>query len=169
MTLETPAVVIASDDGTVVAQNAPAREMMGARTGSPCWDVVPSLKEAEGLPCRQGCVRELLRSGLEQSLQARVLVKGRRHGLTCVPLGDSVVCMLSCAAAEAPESWELLTRRERNVLQLLADGETTGSAAMKLGISASTVRTHVEHMRLKLGAKTRAELVSLGYRFGFLT
>ncbi len=77
--------------------------------------------------------------------------------------------MLSTAAGEAPESWELLTRRERNVLQLLADGETTASAARKLEISNSTVRTHVEHMRLKLGAKTRAALVSLGHRFGLLT
>jgi DNA-binding CsgD family transcriptional regulator len=169
MTLETPAVVIAREDGTVMAQNAPARTMMGAGTGSLCWDVVPGLEEAEGLPCRRGCVRELLRSGLEQSQQARVLVKGRRHGLTCVPLGDSVVCMLSCAAGEAPEAWELLTGRERNVLQLLADGETSASAARKLEISPATVRTHVEHMRLKLGAKTRAALVSLGHRFGFLT
>ena len=54
-------------------------------------------------------------------------------------------------------------------VQLLADGETTASAARKLEISNSTVRTHVEHMRLKLGAKTRAALVSLGHRFGFLT
>ncbi len=43
MTIETPAVVISRDDGTVVAQNAPAREMMGAGTGSLCWDVVPGL------------------------------------------------------------------------------------------------------------------------------
>jgi DNA-binding CsgD family transcriptional regulator len=77
--------------------------------------------------------------------------------------------MLTSAASSAPDSWELLTPRERNVLQMLADGETTGSAAKKLEISESTVRTHVEHMRLKLGAKTRAALVSLGYRLGFLT
>ncbi len=169
MKIETPAVVVSRIDGTVVAQNTPARQLMGAGMGSLCWEVVPGLKEAEGLPCRQGCVRELLRSGLEQSQQARLLVKGRRHALTCVPLGGNVVCMLSCVAGEAPEPWELLTRRERNVLQLLADGETTASAARKLEISNSTVRTHVEHMRLKLGAKTRAALVSLGHRFGFLT
>jgi DNA-binding CsgD family transcriptional regulator len=168
-TIETPAVVISRDDGTVIAQNAPAREMMGAGMGGMCWDVVPGLEEAEGLPCRKGCVRELLTSGLEQSQLARVLVKGRRHELTCVPLGGSVVCMLNCAVGEDPESWELLTRRERSVLQLLADGETTASAARKLEISSATVRTHVEHMRTKLGAKTRAALVSLGHRFGFLT
>jgi DNA-binding CsgD family transcriptional regulator len=169
MTTETPAIVIADDDGTVVAQNASARQMMGAGAGSACWDVVPAVEDAEGLPCRRGCVRELLRSGLERSQQAEVRVRGRRHGLTCVPLGDQVVCMLTSAASSAPDSWELLTPRERNVLQMLADGETTGSAAKKLEISESTVRTHVEHMRLKLGAKTRAALVSLGYRLGFLT
>ena len=114
-------------------------------------------------------VRQLLQSGLEQTQEAPVQVEGRRHGLTCVPIGDSVVCTLSAAGSEAPESWELLTPRERSVLQMLADGETTASAARKLGISSATVRTHVEHMRSKLGAKTRAGLVSLGYRLGFLS
>ncbi len=167
--LDTPAVVIAKVDGTVIAQNAPARGMMGPGTGRLCWDVVPSLDEAEGLPCRRGCVRELLSSGLEQSQEAQISVKGRGRALTGVPLGDNVVGMLSCASGQAPESWELLTKRERNVLQLLADGETTASAARKLEISGATVRTHVEHMRTKLGAKTRAALVALGYRFGFLS
>ncbi len=169
MTMKSPAVVIASKDGTVLAQNSPARGMMGARTGSLCWDVVPGLDDAEGLPCRRGCVGELLNRGLEQTQHALINVQGRSHGLTCIPLGDTVVCTLSCAAGEAPESWELLTPRERNVLQMLADGETTASAAEKLGISRSTVATHVEHMREKLGAKTRAALVSLGHRFGFLS
>jgi len=167
--LKTPAVVIARRDGTVVAQNALARNMMGAGTGHPCWDVVAGLDEAEGLPCRPGCVAGLLSNGLERSQHARVRVNGRQHALTCIPLGDNAVCMLSSAAGKAPESWELLTGRERHVLQLLADGETTASAARKLGVSGSTVRTHVEHMRLKLGVSTRAALVSLGHRFGFLS
>ncbi|HJO22384.1 MAG: LuxR C-terminal-related transcriptional regulator [Myxococcota bacterium] len=166
---EISAVLIARRDGTVVAQNASARNAMGAGTGHPCWDVMPRLDEAEHLPCRRGCVADLLRNGLEQSQNARIRVSGRQHMLTCIPLGDNAVCVLSGVAGEAPESWELLTRRERNVLQLLADGETTASAAGKLGVSGSTVRTHVEHMRSKLGVKTRAALVSLGYRFGFLS
>ncbi len=168
MAIATPAVVISRRDGTVVAQNAQARGLMGAGTGRLCWDVVSRLDDAEGMPCRRGCVGELLRRGLERSQHARVSVKGRHHALTCVPLGDNVVCMLSGAAGETCEPWATLTRRERNVLQLLADGETTASAARRLEISESTVRTHVEHMRTKLGARTRAELVALGYRLGFL-
>jgi DNA-binding CsgD family transcriptional regulator len=166
--LETPAVVVAQRDGTVVAQNPHAKQLMGAGTGRPCWEVVPGLDGAEGLPCQKGCVGELLRHGIEQSQQAHVRVTGRHHSLTCVPLGDTAVCLLTAAAAADPEPWELLTGRERNVLQLLADGETTASAARKLGVSGSTVRTHVENMRSKLGAKTRAALVAFGFRFGFL-
>lgn len=164
-----PAVVIARSNGTVVAQNAAARGVMGDGRGSWCWDVVPRLRGAKDLPCRRNCVRELVRSGLERSQHASVSVEGRRHALTCIPLEDRVVCLLSCAAGQSPEPWELLTPREREVLRLLAEGETTASAARHLELSRSTVRTHVEHMRAKLGARTRAELVSLAHRFGFLT
>lgn len=169
MTSRNPAVVIARSDGTVVAQNAAARSAMGEGKGRSCWDVVPGLPGAQDLPCRRNCVKELVQKGLERSQHASVSVEGRAHELSCVPLGDSVVCLLSCSASQAPEAWELLTPRERDVLQLLADGETTASAAERLGLSRSTIRTHVEHMLAKLGAKTRAELVSLGHRLGFLT
>lgn len=54
------------------------------------------------------------------------------------------------------------------MLQLLAEGETTGSVAARLELGESTVRTHVEHMRTKLGASTRAALVALGFRLGYL-
>jgi len=166
--LETPAVIVAQRDGTVVSQNPHAQKLMGPGTGRPCWEVVPGLDQAEGLPCQKGCVAALLRHGIEQSQQAHVRVTGRHHSLTCVPMGDTAVCLLTAAPGADPEPWELLTGRERNVLQLLADGETTASAARKLGVSGSTVRTHVENMRSKLGAKTRAALVALGFRFGFL-
>lgn len=169
MPTETPAVVISRRDGTVIAQNTPSRGLVGEGTGRACWDVVPGLEQAEGLPCRRGCVGELLTRGLDCTQEARVSVSGRQHALTCVPLGNHVVCTLNSSTAEAPESWELLTAREQSVLQLLADGETTASAAKSLEISEATVRTHVEHMRTKLGVKTRAALVSLGYRFGLLS
>lgn len=155
-------MVVAQADGTVVAQNAPARLLMGARAGKSCWDVVGALKDAEGLPCAPGCVRELLASGLDRSRHTRVWLRSRRHHLTCVPVSEVVVCMLS------PGTEPLLTPREREVLRLLAEGKTTASVAARLELSESTVRTHVEHMRTKLGVKTRAGLVALGFRLGFL-
>ncbi len=58
--------------------------------------------------------------------------------------------------------------RVRELLRLLADGETSPSMARSLGVGESTVRTHVERMRDKWGVNTRAGLVALGFRLGFL-
>ncbi len=168
MLAEVPAVVVCREDGTVVAQNTPARRLMGAGKGRPCWEVVGGLKDAEGLSCARGCVRELLASGLERSRHGRVCLGGQLRYLSCVPLGDLVVCMLSPGTCQPPEGWQLLTAREREVLRLLAEGATTPSLAARLELSTSTVRTHVENMRMKLGVNTRAALVALGFRLGFL-
>ena len=79
------------------------------------------------------------------------------------------MCTLSHATGQRPEKFEELTAREREVLALLAEGETTSSAAQQLGIRESTLRTHVEKMRFKFGVNTRAALVALGFQRGFLS
>jgi DNA-binding NarL/FixJ family response regulator len=61
-----------------------------------------------------------------------------------------------------------LTKRERQVLELLAEGLTPAQVADELVISTSTVGTHIEHLYSKLGARTRAHAVGLAYRRGLL-
>jgi DNA-binding response OmpR family regulator len=61
-----------------------------------------------------------------------------------------------------------LTGRERQVLTLLADGLTPAEVAQDLIISRSTVGTHIEHIYEKLGARTRAHAVGIGFRNGVL-
>jgi DNA-binding CsgD family transcriptional regulator len=51
----------------------------------------------------------------------------------------------------------VLTHREREVLALVADGRTNRDIADVLYIEARTVEKHVEHIRAKLGARSRAE------------
>ena len=51
----------------------------------------------------------------------------------------------------------VLTHREREVLALVADGRTNRDIADTLYIEARTVEKHVEHIRAKLGARSRAE------------
>lgn len=53
----------------------------------------------------------------------------------------------------------LLSRREREVFELLAEGLSGEEIATRLAISAETVRTHVRNATRKLGAKTRTEAV----------
>ena len=163
-----PGVVIVHADGTVVAQNQPALRLIGPGVGRLCWDAVGSIEDAEGLPCREGCVPRLVARGPGQSNHASLCLRGQRIDLTCVSLGGAAVCLLSCPAERRPRPWEWLTGREREVLRLLADGETTASIAAHLRLSESTVRTHVEHMRCKLSVHTRSALVASGFRLGFL-
>ena len=69
------------------------------------------------------------------------------------------------ASAESPF---VLTGRERDVLRLLAAGAGTGEMARELGISATTVRNHIQHLLDKLKAHNRLQAVSVAQRHGLL-
>lgn len=58
----------------------------------------------------------------------------------------------------------VLTRREQEVLQLLARGASTREIAQTLFISRLTARNHVQHILRKLGATSRAEAVAISLR-----
>ena len=57
-----------------------------------------------------------------------------------------------------------LTSRERQVLQLLAEGLSTDEIGERLFISPKTVRTHIDHLLHKLGVRSRAQAVAFAYR-----
>ena len=59
---------------------------------------------------------------------------------------------------------DLLTPREREILQLLANGLSNGGVAQRLVISQETVKTHVRHILLKLEADTRTQAVAIALR-----
>jgi DNA-binding NarL/FixJ family response regulator len=58
----------------------------------------------------------------------------------------------------------VLTKRQREILQLLADGESTGVAARQLGLSEETVKTHMKNTLARLDAKNRSHAVAIGLR-----
>jgi DNA-binding NarL/FixJ family response regulator len=61
---------------------------------------------------------------------------------------------------------ELLTEREREVLEALARGRSNAEIAETLFISPATVKTHVSHLLTKLQARDRAQLVVVAYESG---
>ncbi|MEU4238380.1 LuxR C-terminal-related transcriptional regulator [Actinoplanes sp. NPDC026619] len=63
----------------------------------------------------------------------------------------------------SPRSGDQLTRRETDVLRLVAAGEPTRRIAGQLGISAETVDTHIRAGMRKLGARTRTEAAALAF------
>ncbi len=168
MGLEFSAVLVAERDGIIILQNKAAQRLLGIGTGNPCWSVVGGLNNAQGLPCRRGCVLELLSRGIDRSLNCQCKINGQRYHLNCIPVNGTAVCALSRSTGMAPAVFQLLTSREREILNLLATGETTRSIGDCLGISRFTVQTHVEKMRDKFAASTQAAVVARGFQLGYL-
>ena len=61
-----------------------------------------------------------------------------------------------------------LTSRQREILQMLADGMQTEAVAQKLGLSTETVRTHTKRILAKLHADTRTQAVAIAIRNGLI-
>lgn len=68
----------------------------------------------------------------------------------------------------AEDDRPLLTPRELDILSCLGDGLSNKAAARRLGISAHTVKFHLEAIFDKLDANSRAEAVAKGLRRGLI-
>jgi two-component system, NarL family, response regulator DegU len=62
----------------------------------------------------------------------------------------------------------VLTRREVEVLQMLANGASSNDVARKLFISGKTVKNHLAHIYSKLGATSRTQAVAKAVRLGIV-
>jgi len=71
-------------------------------------------------------------------------------------------------AAAAPAPGLALTSREREILELIAEGANNRLIAARLAISRHTVKFHVASVLAKLGARSRTEAVTLALRAGLL-
>jgi two-component system, NarL family, response regulator NreC len=67
------------------------------------------------------------------------------------------------------DSYDLLTEREREVLQLLAEGKSNKEAATVLNLSPYTVETHRNNLMQKLGIHNTAEIVLYAVRKGIIS
>ena len=67
------------------------------------------------------------------------------------------------------DSYELLTEREREVLQLLAEGKSNKEAATVLSLSPYTIETHRQNLMQKLGLHNTAEIVLYAVRKAIIT
>ena len=72
------------------------------------------------------------------------------------------------AAGDASDTQLLMTPREREVVQLIAEGKSTKEVAAALGISVKTVETHRTHILGKLDAHSVTEIVRYAVRNGLI-
>jgi DNA-binding NarL/FixJ family response regulator len=113
--------------------------------------------------------RSLLGRGLESGAKGYILKEAPHQTLLRaiekVAAGEGYVDpALMPAFLTGKEKDEMLTTREREILQLLADGMSNADVAGKLFISQETVKSHVRHILAKLEADTRTHAVAIALR-----
>jgi DNA-binding NarL/FixJ family response regulator len=92
---------------------------------------------------------------------------GRRY--LSPPLSDRAIeAYQEKAKAAALDKYETLTTREREVLQLAAEGHTSTDIAARLGISSRTAEAHRSNLMHKLGLHTQADLIRYALRRGVI-
>jgi len=102
--------------------------------------------------------------------QLRAALEAAAAGLVVIHPSELDTVLSATVGPSAPldELLEPLTRREREVLQMLAAGLANKEIAARLAISDHTVKFHVASILGKLGASTRTEAVSAGIRRGLV-
>jgi DNA-binding NarL/FixJ family response regulator len=113
--------------------------------------------------------RSLLGRGLESGAKGYILKEAPHSTLVRaiekVAQGEGYVDpALMPAFLTGKDSSDMLTTREREILQLLADGMSNADVAGRLFISQETVKSHVRHILTKLEADTRTHAVAIALR-----
>jgi DNA-binding NarL/FixJ family response regulator len=113
--------------------------------------------------------RSLLTRGLDSGAKGYILKEAPHNTLVRaiekVADGEAYVDpALMPEFIAARDQGEMLTGREREILQLLADGMSNADVAEKLFISQETVKSHVRHILTKLEADTRTHAVAIALR-----
>ena len=113
--------------------------------------------------------RSLLSRGLESGAKGYILKEAPHatllRAIEKVAGGESFVDpALMPSFLTGREQNEMLTAREREILQLLADGMSNADVAGRLFISQETVKSHVRHILAKLEADTRTHAVAIALR-----
>ncbi|HMU94712.1 MAG TPA: response regulator transcription factor [Anaerolineales bacterium] len=95
------------------------------------------------------------------------VLEGRRYLSTAI--ADEVLEMLLSAEAGKDESLDLLSPREREILQLVAEGNSNATIAEKLSLSVRTVESHRLNLTKKLRITSHADLVKFAINQGLIT
>ena len=121
------------------------------------------------LPAIQAGAAGYLLKNVEPSELARAIHAAHRGEAIIDPTAAArlVRAFADGAGSRAPEP-ERLTRREREVLELIAGGRSNKRIALELGISEKTVKAHVGHVLEKLGVSDRTQAALLAVRDGLV-
>jgi PAS domain S-box-containing protein len=180
------ALMVFDDELQVLCWNEGAEALTGLRAeeavGRPCWEVVAGRDDHGGTVCHKGCSRaRIVREGRclpPAILHARTATGRRRVSLETIAAqareGTLFIHVLRDAPPSpsepprAPGPVPKLTRRQQQVLQLLAQGRTPKLIACELGLMETTVRNHIRLLHLALGAHSQLEAVARARSYGLV-
>jgi DNA-binding NarL/FixJ family response regulator len=124
-------------------------------------------------------VHEALRAGASGFLLKDTLPVDLLNAVRVVAAGDALISPRITrrlieefarrpdpATVAASAALDQLTEREREVLELVAKGQSNAEIAAQLYVSHATVKTHVSRLLMKLDARDRAQLVMIAYETG---
>jgi DNA-binding CsgD family transcriptional regulator len=159
------------NDQTSELLGAPREEILAAR--------IDAFTPPEGRLVLDGLWDELGREGALEGSYEALRGDGTRSLIEFHAIRDFVpgahliiarelMAQLQARPRPAATEADRLTGREREILQLAADGGSTRAVADVLVISPLTVKTHFEHIYKKLGVHDRASAIAEGFRRGLI-
>lgn len=109
-----------------------------------------------------GALGYMLKDSTAAELRVAIssVLRGKRYVSSGIPSQIVARFFAGGAYSEASSPWSRVTRRERQVMKLVAEGHSTNFIAEQLGISAKTVKTHRSHLMAKLNLHNTAELTA---------
>lgn len=136
-------------------ERAPSTRVLILTTFDSESDVLPAIEA--------GAIGYLLKDALPDELMRAVRAAARGESVLAPSVTQQLMGQVRRPSAGT------LTDREKEVLQLVANGNSNREAATALFIGEASIKTHLQHIYDKLGARDRASAVAEGYRRRLLT
>ncbi len=146
------------------------------KAGADVGELVKRLSDGLGAPIvvltADGGARllsEALKAGVRGYVRKNSPSRDLIRAIEAVRAGEFYVDPSLSSTLVLEEGDRTLSARQRQILQMLADGMQTDAVAKELGLSTETVRTHTKRILAKLEASTRTQAVAIGIRYGLIS
>ena len=165
--------VVVMDVAMPILNGIEAARQIGAKLPH-CAVVFLSMHSDEGYvlkALKAGARAYLLKDSAEHDLVSAVIAVSDGKAFFSPAISKMLVedYMRQMQERQVEDSYELLTTREREVLQLLAEGKNNKDLAAILNLSLYTVETHRGNIFQKLNLHSQAELILYAIRKGVIT
>ncbi|WP_181871255.1 response regulator transcription factor [Sphaerisporangium album] len=125
-------------------------------------------EELLGRALREGVGGFVHRESLLEEIVPAIRLVSAGHTFISTSMITLLRDRIAAVTAGVDDRLAALTRREAEVLALVATGLSNAGIAEKLGIGAGTVRSHLARILTKLKAANRAHAVGIAYESGFI-